>query len=94
MDQNSFGTALVEESIAIHRGLGPGLLESVYEAVLFRRLSRRGLAVEARKAIPFEFEGEPFDNGFRADRIVEQRVLFEVKSVEQRHPAHKKQVLT
>ncbi len=92
--ENDIGTIIITEAIDIHRKLGPGLLESVYEAVLARRLSKRGLTVERQLAIDFEFEGDHYEEGFRADLVVEGKVLIELKSVEQLNNAHKKQLLT
>ncbi len=81
-------------SIRIHRELGPGLLESVYEAVLAGALSRAGHRVERQRPIDIEFEGEAFRAAFRADIVVNGRVLIEVKSVERLQPIHGKQLLT
>jgi len=94
MTENEIGTRLVEHAIHIHRTLGPGLLESVYEAILARRLERDGLSVLRQRPIPIVFEGERFDEGFRADLVVDGKVIVELKSVEQLHAAHKKQLLT
>ena len=94
MKENDIGTIVVTEAIHIHQALGPGLLETVYEAILARRLVKRGLSVERQVAIPIEFEGECFEEGFRADLIVEGKVLLELKSVETINNAHKKQLLT
>lgn len=85
---------VVDESFHIHTGLGPGHLESVYEAVLARRLEQRGLKVERQKPVTFEFDGMLFNEGFRADLIVEGQLVEELKSVEQLAPVHSKQVLT
>jgi iron complex transport system substrate-binding protein len=70
MNENEIGTIIVDEAVRIHKALGPGLLEIVYEAVLSRRLKKRGLVVERQKPVSIEFEGEHFDEGFRADLIV------------------------
>jgi GxxExxY protein len=94
MNENEIGTIIVDEAVSIHKVLGPGLLEMVYEAVLARRLKQRGLVVERQRAISIEFEGERFDEGFRADLIVNGLVIIELKSVEQVSPVHKKQLLT
>jgi iron complex transport system substrate-binding protein len=91
---NEITGAIVQESIRIHRALGPGLMESVYEAVLARALERRGYKVERQKVIRFEYDGLVFEEGFRADMVVEDQVIVEVKSVEQISRAHPKQVLT
>jgi iron complex transport system substrate-binding protein len=86
--------AIVGESIRIHRALGPGLMESVYEAVLARALERRGYRVERQKVIRFEYDGMVFEEGFRADLVVEDQVIVEVKSVETISRAHPKQLLS
>jgi iron complex transport system substrate-binding protein len=86
--------AIVDVALKIHLELGPGLLESVYEAVLARALERRGFHVERQKAIRFEYDGMVFEEGFRADLLVEDRVIVELKSVEKLAPVHSKQLLT
>ena len=94
MNENEIGTIIVDEAVRIHKALGPGLLEIVYEAVLARRLKKRGLVVERQKPVSIEFEGEHFDEGFRADLIVNGLVIIELKSVEKVSPVYKKQLLT
>ena len=94
LNENELGTIIVDEAVRIHKALGPGLLEIVYEAVLARRLEKRGLIVERQKPVCIEFEGEHFDEGFRADLIVNGSVIIELKSVEKVSPVHKKQLLT
>ena len=74
--------------------LGPGLLESVYEVLLARSLERRGLTVERQKPIRLEVDGVIFDEAFRADILVNDLVIVELKSVEELHPAHNKQLKT
>ena len=86
--------AVVDAAMKIHMELGPGLLESVYEAVLARALERGGLHVERQKAIRFEYDGMVFEEGFRTDLIVDGRVVVELKSVEKLAPVHGKQLLT
>ena len=86
--------AVVDAAMKIHMELGPGLLESVYEAVLARALERRGFRVERQKAIRFEYDGMVFEEGFRTDLIVDGRVIVELKSVEKLAPVHGKQLLT
>lgn len=85
---------IVDAAVKLHQGLGPGLLESVYEAVLARALAKRGLKVECQKPVVFEYDGMRFDDGFRVDLLVEDRVVIELKSVEQLAPVHSKQLLT
>ena len=94
MTENEIGTCVVEASIAVHRGLGPGLLETVYEAVLARELADRGLHVQRQVPISITYKGMCFDEGYRADMIVESKVILELKSVEKVTGAHKKQVQT
>lgn len=85
---------IIDSAFGIHKGLGPGLLESVYEAVLYKKLIDAGLKVEKQKYIDFEYEGEVFKEGFRVDLLVEDRVIVELKSVEHLAPVHSKQLLT
>ena len=84
---------IVDAAVKVHMGLGPGLLESVYEAVLANELEHRGLAVQRQKTVSFEFDGIRFEEGFRVDLLVEG-VVVELKSVEKLAPVHSKQVLT
>lgn len=86
--------AIVDSAVKIHQALGPGLLESVYEVVLARELVRRGLRVERQKPIRFEYDGLIFEEGFRADLLVEDIVIVEIKSLEKLAPVHSKQLLT
>jgi GxxExxY protein len=78
----------------VHRGLGPGLLESVYEVVLARTLEKRGFRVARQKPISFVFDDIEFEDAFRTDILVEDTLLIEVKSVERSAPVHGKQLLT
>src|SRR6266481_3530279 len=78
----------------VHSRLGPGLLESVYQRVLAYELTKGGLSVEVQKSIPILYDELVFDDGYRADLIVEKSVLLELKSVENLLPVHAKQVLT
>jgi len=94
MTENDIGTIIVEAAIAIHRELGPGLLESVYEVILAHELLRRGLTVVRQHPIPIEYKGIRFDEGFRADIFINCKVIVELKSVERVTAAHKKQVQT
>jgi GxxExxY protein len=94
MTENEIAKTVVDTAFNIHRKLGPGLFESVYEIILADKLIKRGLNVERQKAIPIAFEGINFDEGFRADIIVENKVIIEIKSVEEVSKASKKQVLT
>ena len=94
MKENGIGTIIVDSALELHRNLGSGLLESVYEVTLARSLERRGLAVQRQVAVPIEYHGETFSEGFRADLIVGGLVIVELKSIERVMPAHKKQLLT
>ena len=94
MTENEISKQIVDAAFKIHTRLGPGLLESVYEAVLAYELRKRGLRVERQKAIPVVYEEVRLDEGFRADLVVEDKVIIELKSVEAIARVHKKQVLT
>jgi len=92
--ENEIAKEVVDAAFQIHTRLGPGLLETVYEVLLGHELRKRGLDVARQVSIPIEYDGIRFDEGFRADLIVEEKVIVEVKTVEKLHPAHKKQLLT
>lgn len=94
MNENEIGKIIVDCAVRLHMMLGPGLLESVYEVLLAHLLEKAGLRVRRQVPIPIEFEGIHFDEGFRADLVVEDKVIIELKSVESVSRAHKKQVLT
>jgi GxxExxY protein len=94
MELDDITGAIIEEAIKIHKQLGPGLLESVYEVILAKMLERRGLRVERKKPIRFQFEGIIFEEAFRIDLLVEDRVIVEIKSIESLAAVHGKQVLT
>ena len=94
MEPNEISRQIVDAAFKIHVALGPGLLESVYEVALAHELQKRGLRVRRQVAIPIEYDGLKFDEGFRADLLVEEAVIVEVKSVEKNHPAHAKQLRT
>jgi iron complex transport system substrate-binding protein len=91
---NQISETVVDAALHVHRALGPGLLESVYEVVLADALRSRGLAVERQRPIQIRVDGKLFDEGFRADLVVEGVVIVEIKSVEQLARVHTKQVLT
>lgn len=82
MTENEIGTLVIDAAIAVHRTLGPGSLESVYEVILAHELCRRGPAVERQLPVAIEYQGMKFDEGFRADIVVDRKVLLELKSVE------------
>ncbi len=94
LTENEIGTRVICIAIDIHRELGPGLLESVYEEVLFKELVKEGFTVEKQVLVPIIFRGERYAEGFRADLIVEKKVILELKSVEKLTAAHKKQIQT
>ena len=94
MTENEIAKIVVDAAYHVHRRLGPGLLESVYEAVLAYDLKKRGMKVERQVPVAIVFDGIKFDEGFRADLIVEDKVIVELKSVENIVPVHKKQLLT
>ena len=85
---------MVDAAVQVDRELGPGLLETVYEVVLAKELERRGLRVERQVPVPILYGGARFEEGFRADIIVEGKVIVELKSVEQLSKVHAKQVFT
>ena len=78
----------------LHRDIGPSLLESVYEILLFESLKEKGLSVERQKIIPITFKGRVLEEAFRADLVVENQILIELKSTERSAPVHAKQVIT
>jgi GxxExxY protein len=94
MNENDLSREIVDASFQIHKGLGPGLLESVYETVLCAELEGRGLVVIRQKPVPICYGALSFDEGFRADLFVNDKVIIELKSVEKIIPVHKKQLLT
>ena len=94
MQHNEVSAAIVDTAIDVHCRLGPGLLESVYRKVLAHELRKRGLTVVEEQPIPVVWDDLRLDLGFRADLIVEQLIIVEIKSVETIHPVHKKQLLT
>jgi GxxExxY protein len=94
MEINDITSIIIEESIKIHTDLGPGLFESVYEEILYYRLTKRGINVQKQVAVPVYYEEVKMDVGFRADLIVESKVVVEIKSIEAVAPVHHKQLLT
>ena len=93
-DVNRLTETVIGCAIDVHRALGPGLLESAYEICLCRELSLRDVAFECQKQIPLSYKGVNLDCGYRADVIVDQRVLVEVKSIEQLAAIHDAQLLS
>ena len=94
MTENEIGKSVVDVAVQIHRELGPGLLESVYEITMAHQLQQRGLHVHRQSPVAVEYRGVKFDEGFRADLIIERKVIVELKCVEKLNNAHKKQLLT
>jgi|SRR6218665_3225092 len=94
MTENEISKIIVDTSYKIHTKLGPGLLESVYEAILYHELRKKGLRVERQKPIPVVWDDIVLDIGFRSDLIIENKVIVEIKSVEKLSNTHLKQVLT
>ena len=92
--ENEIATIIVDIAFKIHCAIGPGLLESAYEAVMIYELQKRGLAVSAQVPVPIVYESVRLDTGFRADLIVEDLVIVEIKSLEKTVPVHKKQLTT
>jgi GxxExxY protein len=94
MTENDIAKQIVDAAYKIHTTTGPGLLESAYEAMLLYELKKRGLRVVSQEPIPVVYEGVMLEVGYRADLIVEDKVIVELKSVEKTAPVHKKQLLT
>ncbi len=94
LDVEELAAVVVDAAFHIHKELGPGLLESVYEAVLARALEMRGLMVDRQKALVFEYDGMRFEDGLRVDLLVNKLLVVELKSVETLAPVHPKQLLT
>ncbi len=94
MNENEIGQIVVDTAIKVHSKLGPGLLESVYEVVLAKELESHGLDAQRQIPVSIEYEGIHFDEGFRADIIVNQIVILELKSIEKLGRVHHKQLLT
>ncbi len=94
MDENKIGDIIIDTVFHLHNNLGTGLYEIVYEVILAKLLTKKGLSVQRQVAVPIEFEGERFDEGFRIDLFVEGKVIIELKSTEHISPMHKKQLLT
>jgi GxxExxY protein len=93
-DLEGLATAAVDCGSRIHKALGPGLLESVYEAILADRLTRAGFHVERQKPLPITFDGVQISEGYRVDLLIERKLIVEIKSVERIVPVHGKQLLT
>ena len=94
MTENEISRVILDSAISVHKELGPGLLESVYEIVLAYEIEQRGLHVNRQVPITIRYKDMTFDAAFRADLVVEEKVIVELKSVEQISEVHKKQVQT
>ncbi len=94
MQINDLTNQIIGAAIAVHRELGPGLLESAYEACLAFELAKRGLRVEQQKPLPVHYQGVDLDCGYRIDLLVEERVIVELKAVERLEPIHNAQLLS
>ena len=94
MTENEIAKEIVDAAFQIHKRLGPGLLESVYEIVLGHEVKKRGLKVKRQVPVAIVYDDIKFDEGFRADLIIKDKVIVELKSVENVVPVHKKQLLT
>jgi GxxExxY protein len=92
--ENEIAKIVVDAAYCVHKHFGPGLHEIVYEVSLVHELRKRGLQVERQKVIPVQYDTIIFDEGFRADAVVEDKVVLELKAVETIHPVHIKQLLT
>jgi GxxExxY protein len=93
-DSEAAAKAVIDESIRVHRELGPGLLESVYETVLAGGLARRGLKIDRQMPVDIEYDGLRFPAAFRVDLLIENALIVEIKSVERLSNLHAKQLLT
>jgi GxxExxY protein len=94
MDIKGIGGQIIDASIKVHRALGPGLMESAYQACLAFELQQRGLRVETEVVLPINYEGLSITAGYRLDMVVEDSIIIENKSVEQLLPIHQAQLLT
>ena len=94
MDIDQISKIIVESAIKVHRTLGPGLLESVYQTCLTYELTQRGLSVHCEVPLPIEYGGITLESGYRIDMLVENCIIIENKSVEQLLPIHEAQLLT
>jgi len=94
MTENEIAKEIVDAAFKIHKALGPGLLESVYETILLHELRKRGLTVASQVEVPIVWENVRINAAFRMDLIVEDKVVVELKAVEETLPLHKKQLKT
>ncbi len=94
MDINQLSSAIIGAAIDVHKGLGPGLLESAYEECLCYEFGLRGLSFERQEQLPVEYKGKKLDCGYRLDIVVEGTIVLELKSCDKIDPIHKAQLLT
>lgn len=94
MTENEISAIVVDTCYKMHVKLGPGLLESVYEAILYYELTKKGLFVERQKALPVIWDELKLDIGFRTDLIIENKLILEIKSIEKITEVHAKQIMT
>jgi GxxExxY protein len=94
MDQNLITGNIIDAAMKVHSALGPGLLESAYEACLLHELNKRQLQAVSQVALPVYYDGLTIDLGYRIDLLVEDKVIVELKAVEKIHPLHKAQLLS
>lgn len=92
--ENEISRIVVDAALCVHRHFGPGLIESVYEISLLHELKKRGLAADRQRAVTVQYDTITFDEAFRADVVVDEKVILEIKSVDDLHPVHKQQLLT
>ena len=92
--ENQIAKIVVDAALKVHKKLGSGLLESAYQKVLMIELQKRGLFVEAEVPIPVSYEGNEIETGFRADLIVEKKVILELKAIQKNNLVHKQQLLS
>jgi GxxExxY protein len=94
MTENQIAAIVVDAALKIHKVLGPGLLESVYETTLAYEVQKQGLRVVQQVGLPVHYEGVKLELGYRVDLIIDDKVIIEIKSVEALAPVHKRQLLT
>ena len=94
MNENEIATAIIGASLDIHRQVGPGLFENVYESILYIQLKERGLKVKRQEPIPIRWQNLEIDEAYRADLIVEGKVIVEIKSIDRLTKVHEKQMFT
>jgi GxxExxY protein len=94
MDINELSSRIIGAAIEVHKTLGPGLLESVYEECLCHELRLKGFSFERQKLLPIQYKGKQLDCGYRLDIVVEKAIILELKSCERIEPIHKAQLLT